>query len=115
MKKKIKFFLSVFVMAALAGVMWRQSHLTYQQYSRNLTQMSSEEGVAEIATEFPDTYEEEVSDQFSIRADIITGQIFNRISWLKPPLNCICRIPIHGPRQCCLSRKMRMNIRNRRL
>lgn len=78
MKKKIKFFLSVFVMAALAGVMWRQSHLTYQQYSRNLTQMSSEDSEAETVTEFPDTYEEKVSDQFSIRADIITGADFQQ-------------------------------------
>lgn len=76
--KIVRIFAFLLICAAAVGVLWRQTHQSYQAVYEKPTESDSvTESEDEKLLEFPKRVEKEVSDGFSYNADIIIGKDFD--------------------------------------
>lgn len=72
--KKIKTIFICVLLILLAVIMWRESHLNYDDYAARKT---TDEGAESVDLTFPQEYTELVNDTFSFQAQVITGEAFH--------------------------------------
>lgn len=72
--KKIKITFISIILILLAVIMWRESHLSYEEY---IGRQQAKENEGQTDLTFPQEYAEQVTEMFSFQAQVITGEAFD--------------------------------------